>query len=251
MSNKKDIQIMTHQILGYPSFDINEKAVNAFYKSGVDFVELQIPFSDPMSDGPLFALANQRAIESGVTIRKCLEFIEKIARTYPIPFLIMTYYNIIYKYGVERFIKKCSEINLYGLIVPDAPFDDAKELFDAGRAAGINIIPLATAYTDEERFKQIVGAGSGFLYFVPRKGVTGSKTSFDAEVINSIKRAKEMAQMPVAVGFGIQSREDVNKIVGAADIAVVGSKILKVIEESGIDALDGFLKQIVTKSIVG
>ncbi|UWG98835.1 tryptophan synthase subunit alpha [Dehalobacter sp. DCM] len=240
----KKILLMTHQIIGYPDFETNEKAIECFCQNGVDLIELQIPFSDPIADGPVFTKSNQTVLEKGIKVNECLHFVEKMTRKYPIPFLIMTYYNIVYQYGVEKFIDRCKEIGVQGTIVPDAPLDEARSYYDYSREQGLAAVSIATPYSDEERLQVIAAVGSGFIYYVPRKGVTGSKTSFASEVLGGIRKAKEVTGKMIAVGFGIQGADDVANLVGAADIAIIGSKIQQVIEAEGLNGLDRFLLSI-------
>lgn len=244
LKENKDILLMTHQIIGYPSFEINERAIEIFSENGVDFVELQIPFSEPVADGPLFLNANQKAVEKGVKVQQCFEFVEKMINKFDMKFIIMTYYNIVFKYGITQFVRKCKDIGVKGLIIPDAPIDDAKEFYDICKEYGVEAIGLITPYSDDERLKQISNTCEGFIYYVPRKGVTGSKTKFDKEIMYKIKSVKEKTKKNVAVGFGIQEREDIVELKGVADIAIIGSKVLKIIEEEGIQQLDRFFKGI-------
>lgn len=240
----KKILIMTHQIIGYPDFETNEKVIDCFYQNGVDLIELQIPFSDPIADGPVFTKSNQAVLEKGITVQACLQFIEKMIQKYPISFLIMTYYNILYQYGVEAFIDRCKEIGVQGTIIPDAPLDEARAYYDYSRKEGLAAVSIATPYSDEERLKEIATVGSGFIYYVPRKGVTGTKTNFASSVLSGIRKAKEATGKTIAVGFGIQGAEDVADLIGTADIAIIGSKIQQVIEAEGLSGLDSFLKRI-------
>ena len=241
----KDILLMSHQILGYPSFEENERVIELFAKNKVDLVELQIPFSDPVADGPTFMKANQTAVENGIKVGQCLEFMAKMVKKHEeIPFLFMTYFNIIYKYGIEKFAQKCMKIGVKGLIVPDAPIDDANEFFAICTKNGIDAVGLATAYTKNDRMAEISHKCGGFIYYVPRKGVTGQKTKFGDDVLDRIKEVGALVDKNIAVGFGISSRSDVQKLVGAADIAIIGSKILNVLENDGLQAVDEFLKNL-------
>lgn len=240
----KRILIMTHQVIGYPDFESNEQAIECFCRHGVDLIELQIPFSDPVADGPLFVKSNQAVLDKGIKVKECLEFIERMAEKYPISFLIMTYYNILYQFGVEKFIEKCAQIGVQGTIVPDAPIDEAKAYFNYSRKQGLAAVSIATPYSDEKRLQEIASVGSGFIYFVPRKGVTGTKTKFESEVLAGIHRAKTETGAIIAVGFGIQNAEDVKKLIGIADMAIIGSKIQEVIEAEGIEGLDSFMQSI-------
>ncbi|NBJ16509.1 MAG: tryptophan synthase subunit alpha [Dehalobacter sp. 4CP] len=244
MRREKKILLMTHQIIGYPDFAANEKAIECFYNNGVDLIELQIPFSDPIADGPVFTKSNQAVLEKGIKVSDCLKFIERMARKYPIPFLVMTYYNILYQYGVEAFIDRCKEIGVQGTIVPDAPLDEARVYYDYSRQQGLAAVSIATPYSDPKRLQEIADIGSGFIYYVPRKGVTGSKTTFDSEILDGIQKAKKETGKTIAVGFGIQGPEDVAHLIGTADIAIIGSKIQLVLETEGLSGLDQFLGDI-------
>ncbi len=244
LKKSKNILLMTHQIIGYPDFATNELAIECFYRHGVDLIELQIPFSDPVADGPLFVKSNQAVLEKGVKVTQCLEFVARMVKKYPVSFLIMTYYNILYQYGVQRFIDKCQQIGVQGTIVPDAPLDEAREYFDYSRQQGLAAVSIATPYSFEQRLQEIASVGSGFIYYVPRKGVTGSKTNFADEVLAGIKSAKNITGATIAVGFGIQGAEDVAKLIGTADIAIIGSKIQRVIESEGLSGLELFMEAI-------
>jgi len=242
----KKYLVMTHQVIGYPDFETNEQAIECFYRHGVDLIELQIPFSDPVADGPLFVKSNQAVLDKGVKVSQCLDFVERMVKKYPISFLIMTYYNILYQYGVEKFIDKCQHIRVQGTIVPDAPIDEAKAYFDYSRKKGLAAVSIATPYSDENRLQEIASVGSGFIYYVPRKGVTGTKTNFESEVLAGIQRAKTQTGATIAVGFGIQKAEDVKRLIGIADIVIIGSKIQQVIEAEGLQGLDSFMQTIIS-----
>lgn len=240
----KEILIMAHQVMGYPGFGINTEAIDVFCRNGVDMIELQIPHSDPLADGPLFSKANQKAIEQGVRVNDCMDYAESITGKYDIPILFMTYYNIVYQYGVEKFAKKCRSINVRGLIIPDAPADEAKELYDACMENGLDAAGFATPFSKDDRLKLVSETCGGFVYFNPRKGVTGYKTDFNDEILASIRRVKAVVQKPVGVGFGIRTREDVEYLKGTADIAIIGSRILNEIESNGMEGLEKFIGSI-------
>jgi tryptophan synthase alpha chain len=241
---KDKIALMTHQVIGYPDMKTNERALEIFEKNGVEYTELQIPFSDPSADGPTFVKANQESLNSGTTVRKSLEFIEKSVKKFDMNILIMTYYNIVYQYGVEEFVKKASKLGVWGLIIPDATLEDASELYEYCEKYDVNPVVIATPYTEESRLKELSIKGSGFIYYVPRAGVTGTKTKFSDDVTNKIDRIKEVTKMKCAVGFGIQEKKDIDILSGHADIAIIGSAITRVIENEGIEKVDEFLKNL-------
>ncbi|WP_139491774.1 tryptophan synthase subunit alpha [Brevibacillus dissolubilis] len=240
----KRIQIMTHQILGYPDFETNYEMIKLFAKYGVDYVELQIPFSEPIADGPVFLKANQDALKNGVTVEQCFAFAEKVAAEFNIPFLFMTYYNILYAQGVEAFVKRSKEIGIKGLIVPDAYPEGSAEYFEACQKHGVDAIVLTTPYTTPERMEYLNSLASGFVYCVARKGVTGSKTKFDDATTEYIANCRASLDVPIGVGFGIQEREDIDYLAGKSDIAIVGSELLKVLERDGLAGVERLLAEL-------
>ncbi len=238
----KKILLMTHIVLGYPSFEVNRGVVRQMVENGVDLIEMQIPFSEPMADGPVIVKANQDALENGTTVAQCLEFAAEITETYDIPFLFMTYYNILFKYGEEDFFKKAKKINIKGLIVPDMPPEEGETYFSRARKYELAPIMIFAPTSTNARMKNLAGYGDGFIYCVARKGVTGTQTSFDDEFNNYIGRCRQATDLPLAVGFGISAREDVDYLIGKADIAVIGTKTIKLVEKKGVDSVGLFIK---------
>jgi len=239
---RKDILLMTHMVLGYPSFAVNRKVIGQMVENGVDVIELQIPFSEPVADGPMILKANQESIAAGVTVRDCLDFAGEIAAKYDIPFLFMTYYNILYKYGVEEFIKKAKEIGIKGFIVPDLPPEEGEEYLKLTGQYGLAPIQIFAPTSTEERMRLLAQHGGGFIYVVARRGVTGAKTTFDQEFNDYMARCRRATDLPLAVGFGISAKDDIDMLKGKADIAVIGTATIKLVEEKGPDAVGGFIK---------
>nr|MDA8163515.1 tryptophan synthase subunit alpha [Desulfobacteraceae bacterium] len=219
---RKDILLMTHLVLGYPSFDSNRAVIEQMVGAGVDVIELQIPFSEPMADGPVILKANQESLARGTRVRQCLDFAAGITAAYGIPFLFMTYYNILFKYGLAPFFEKAREAGIQGLIVPDLPPEEGGGYFDLARKQGLAPIQIFAPTSTEERMRFLAGYGDGFVYCVARKGVTGKQSSFDAEFDAYLARCRRATALPLAVGFGISRREDVALLTGKADIAVIG-----------------------------
>ncbi|WP_237690783.1 tryptophan synthase subunit alpha [Paenibacillus caui] len=236
---------MTHQILGYPDFETNYEMIRLFHESGVDLVELQLPFSEPIADGPIFLRANQASLANGTTTLKCLEFAGRVASDFPeISFLFMTYYNIVFQYGIDSFVKECATIGIRGLIVPDAYPEESDKFLEACREYNVEPIMIATPYTPDERLAYLSEQTGGFLYCAARKGVTGSKTAFGKETDEFLTRVRSQAKTPIAVGFGIQSEEDVRFLHGKCDIAIIGTQLLKVLEQDGLNGVKRFLKSL-------
>lgn len=242
---RKEILLMTHIVLGYPSFEVNEAVIAQMVQNGVDLIEMQIPFSEPMADGPVILRANQQAIASGVKVRACLDFAARIIDSYKIPFLFMTYYNILFKFGEQAFIERSQSIGIKGLIVPDLPPEEGATYLASTKQHGIAPILIFSPTSTDERLKTLAQQADGFVYCVARKGVTGRKTSFDQGIDSYLARCHRATNLPLAVGFGIRSREDVAYLKGKSDIAVVGSETLRLVDSLGAEAVGPFIADLV------
>lgn len=240
----KDILLMTHIVLGYPSFDDSRRIAEAMVEAGVDLMELQIPFSEPMADGPVILHANQKALSAGATVDKCFEQAAKLAQELPIPFLFMSYYNIAFARGIERFATETRQAGLRGAIVPDLPFEEGAGYLSAMEREGLDPIFIFAPSTSDARMAQIASHARGFVYCVARKGVTGAKTEFTA-VDDYLARCRKATKLPLAVGFGVKDRADIEKLHGKADIAVVGSETIRLVDAQGVKAVGPFIKELV------
>jgi tryptophan synthase alpha chain len=238
---KKDILLMTHIVLGYPSFDDCFRIIEEMVEAGVDLMELQIPFSEPTADGPVIVRANQRALNSGANIADCLDLAQKAARSFDIPFLIMSYYNILFRYGVKRFAADMSNGGLQGAIIADLPPEEGREYMDAMQAHQLAPIHLFSPTTSSERMRYIASFGRGFIYCIARKGVTGANTNFSEELATYLAQCRQSTSLPLAVGFGIKQKSDIDFLKGKADIAVIGSRTIEIMEEKGIAAVGNFI----------
>lgn len=241
---QKEILLMTHIVMGYPSFEASYEMVRQMVDAGVDLMELQIPFSEPMADGPVILRANQRAIESGSTVAACLEFAGRAAADFNIPFLFMSYANILYKYGMDRFAGKMAELGLAGAIVPDLPPEEAEAYLAAMAGHGLAPIYIFSPETADERMKRINTVARGFVYCLARKGVTGKNTDFTQDMADYLARCRQATQLPLAVGFGVKDSKDIDFLRGKADIAVVGSQTIREVEEKGVDATAPFIRSL-------
>ena len=235
---------MTHLVLGYPSFEINKAVIAQMVANGVDLIELQIPFSEPVADGPMILKANQSSIAQGTTVRQCLEFAAEMTATHDIQFLFMTYYNILFKYGVADFIEKSKELQISGFIVPDLPPEEGEAYLACVKECGLAPIQIFAPTSTPERMQHLTGFGEGFIYCVARRGVTGTKTEFDSEFYEYLNRCRAATNLPLAVGFGIRSHEDINMLKGKADIAVIGTETIKVVDEQGAAAVGPFIQSL-------
>lgn len=238
---EKDILLMTHLVLGYPSLNANREVVKQMVENGVDCIELQIPFSEPMADGPVILKANQEAIGHGLKVQECLEFAAEMAATHQIPFLFMTYYNILFKYGVEKFFKKAKEIGIQGFIVPDLPPEEGEEYLKLAKKYDIAPIMIFAPTSTNLRMRELAGYGEGLIYCVARRGVTGAQTTFDSTFHDYLARCRAATDLPLAVGFGIATKADVEVLKGKADMAVIGTATIRLVEEQGPDAVGPFI----------
>jgi tryptophan synthase alpha chain len=241
---KKDILLMTHIVIGYPDMKSSAATVRAMAEAGVELMELQIPFSEPIADGPVIEQANQKALAHGVTVDQCFEFAAQCAAAHPLRFLFMSYYNILYRHGVARFAQRMAAAGLAGAIVPDLPPEEGADYVAALRAHELDPIFLYAPTTPEERMRSIAEDAGGFIYCVARKGVTGLDTAFGDTVTSYLARARRAATLPLAVGFGIKEKQDVDFLKGKAEIAVLGSEMIRVAHEHGAAGVTAKLKTL-------
>lgn len=241
---QRDILLMTHIVLGYPSFEDCLEIVDAMVGAGVDIMELQIPFSEPIADGPVILRANQEALARGATVDRCFDTARRITERHAIPFLFMSYYNLVQRPGTTAFVERMRSSGVRGAIVPDLPPEEAAEYLGAMRSASLDPIFIFSPRTTDERMKTIAAEARGFVYCIARKGVTGSETTFSAELDAYLARCRVATDLPLAVGFGVKSRADIGHLRGKVDIAVVGSETLRVIEEKGVGAVGPFVKSL-------
>jgi tryptophan synthase alpha chain len=241
---KKEILLMTHIVLGYPSFEDSFRIIETMVEAGVDLMELQIPFSEPTADGPVIVQANQKALEGGATVKDCLNFAETVARNFDIPFLIMSYYNIPFRYGVTPFVKAMSNHGIKGAIIPDLPPEEGEEYLTAMQKHDLAPILIFSPTTNPERMRYIASFSRGFIYCVARKGVTGENTTFSEELTTHLKQCRQSTSLPLALGFGVKEKSDIDFLKGKADMAVIGSRTIQIMEQQGIASVKGFIRSL-------
>lgn len=241
---KKDILLMTHILLGYPSLEDSFSVIEAMVEAGVDLMELQIPFSEPIADGPVILRANQKAIEMGATVESCLDLAEQAARTFDIPFLIMTYYNIAFRYGTGRFVSAMAKRGLKGAIIPDLPPEEGEEYLRAMKENRLAPITIFSPATSDKRMKYINSFARGFIYCMARKGVTGADTDFSKSLTSYLDRCRRATPLPLALGFGLKEKADIDFLKGKADIAVIGTQTIRVMEEKGVGSAGRFIRSL-------
>ncbi len=239
---EKEILLMTHIVLGYPSWEDSLAIVDAMVAAGVDLMELQIPFSEPIADGPVILRANQEALQRGVTVERCLDFGREVVRRHPIPFVYMTYYNILYRYGVERFVDHMAASGLQGAIVPDLPPEEGDDYIEGMARRSRHPIFIYAPTTSDERMHYLAGFARGFVYCVARKGVTGMDTRFADDLEAYLARCRAATDLPLALGFGVKEKADVDFLRGKADIAVIGTQTIRLVETQGVAAVEDFIR---------
>jgi len=228
---KKKKAFIAYITAGDPSLAMTERIVAALQRSGVDIIELGIPFSDPLADGPVIQAASERALEKGATLAKVFALVTRLRKKTEIPLVFMTYYNPVLRYGLSEFVKSCKRTGVDGVILPDLPCEEAGELIKLGRKAGIATIFLAAPTSTRKSLKTIAKNSRGFIYYVSLTGVTGARSSLPPEIASNVKLIKSMTDKPVAVGFGVSRPEQARHIARAADGVIVGSAIVKIIGE--------------------
>lgn len=237
---------VSYIMAGDPDFDRSLEIVRGLPGAGVDVIELGLPFTDPMADGPTIQLAGQRALEAGMTLNKTLA----LARTFregddTTPIVLMGYYNPIYSHGVDKFLEDAKEAGIDGLIVVDLPPEEDSELCIPAQAAGLNFIRLATPTTDDKRLPRVLQNTSGFVYYVSITGITGAAEAEAVDVAPEVARIKAATDLPIIVGFGINTPEKSRAIASVADGAVVGSAIVsKIAAGDSVEDVLAFVKTL-------
>lgn len=229
---------------GDPSLQFTEKLVLELQRAGADMIELGIPYSDPVADGPTIQKASQRALAGGVTIDKIFNLVYRVRLEVKIPLIFMTYYNSVFRYGLERFVSKAAEAGIDGLIVPDLPPEEAKDLKELTDQYNLDLIFLAAPTSTAHRLKKIAALARGFVYCVSVTGVTGSRKEFDRSLENFLANMRVETSLPLAVGFGISGPETAKRAAAYADGIIVGSSLIERIEQN-LDLVSSNPKHVV------
>ncbi len=220
---------------GDPDLETTAAVVRAAVENGADLIELGIPFSDPTAEGPVIQGANIRALSGGVTTDKIFAFVKELRRDVKVPMVFMTYANVIFSYGTERFMTACREIEIDGLILPDLPFEEKEEFLSVCHEYGVDLISLV-APTSENRIAMIAKEAEGFLYIVSSLGVTGTRSEIKTDLKSIVDVVRQNTDLPCAIGFGISTPEQAKKMADISDGAIVGSAIIKLLEKYGKEA---------------
>ena len=224
--------LMPYFTLGYPNAETSIEIVRSVAESGADLIELGVPFSDPLADGPTIQRSTQVALEGGITVRRCMELAAELRKlSIEQPLLLMGYINPILAYGIERFVEDAAASGVDGLIVPDLPPEEAGELETACKKAGMALVYLLAPTSTDERIRLVAERSSGFIYLVSVTGVTGARATLAADLAEFVERVRCFTTMPLAVGFGISTPEQAAQVGRTADGVIVGSALINAVED--------------------
>jgi tryptophan synthase alpha chain len=237
--------LIAYVTVGYPSIEATMKVVHLLAAGGCDIVELGIPFSDPLADGATIQQASFRALQNGVTPKHCLELVRRLRQEVNIPLVFMTYYNPVFKYGIEKFCCNSAESGVNGIIVPDLPPDEGLELEVIASKEGIDLIYLLAPTSTEERIELVARHSRGFIYLVSVTGTTGARQSLTTDLDELVARIKKKTSKPLCVGFGISTPQQAGQVARVADGVIVGSQIIQLMQaEDDFASVCSFVKEL-------
>ncbi len=231
-TNKAFIAFIT---CGDPDLATTAACVREAVRNGADLIELGIPFSDPTAEGPVISAANIRALSGGIKTKNVFELVRELRKDVTVPMVFMTYANVVFSYGAEKFIGTCEEVGIDGIILPDLPYEEKEEFLPTCKAHGVDLISLI-APTSENRVEMIAREAEGFIYLVSSLGVTGERSKITTDLAGIVSHIRKVTDVPVAIGFGISTPEQAKEMAGLSDGAIVGSAIVKLVEKYGKDA---------------
>jgi len=251
LQKKRKKAFIAFIMAGDPNLSITKDLIFELEKQGADIIELGVPFSDPLADGPTIQRSSERALKNKITLDSVSNLVRNVRSKSQIPIVFLTYYNLLYHYGLQKFIHKAKSSGVDGVIIPDLPPEESGELRRIAKKNKFSIIHLMAPTSSTKRIKMIADASTGFIYYVSLTGTTGARKELPKEISNSLRKIKRMTKKPVCVGFGISKPEQVRSISKLADGVIVGSAIIKVIEQNiGKRALvkkvGGFVRRLVS-----
>lgn len=229
LKKRRKAAFIAYITAGDPTLAMTGRIIPELEANGVDIIELGIPFSDPIADGPTIQAASQRALKGKVSLRKIFNLVERVRKNTDIPIVFMTYYNPVLKYGITGFFKNCRKYGVDGVIIPDLPCEEAKEVVTYGRTSGVATIFLAAPTSTLKRINDIAMLSRGFIYYVSLTGVTGARRKLPKEVTSKIRLIRSVTDKSVAVGFGISNAKQAGELARIADGVIVGSAIVKIV----------------------
>lgn len=252
IKESKQLGIMAHVVIGYPSLEATISLVKTMSEAGVSIVELQIPFSDPLADGPTIMKACEKALENGTKVKDAFVVMKTLSSAVGIPLLFMAYYNTVFVYGVEKFCHDAKTAGAAGLIVPDMSIDEEAEehFYAACKKYDLHTIHVISPASTDEQLKKNAKVASGFVYCTARQGTTGAKEELAPNMKNYLQKIRKFFSIPIAVGFGISKKEHVRALEKNADIAVIGSAVIDLINSSSKATMNDTVKRFLTDLMV-
>ena len=241
---QKELLLMTHAVVGYPSLDANMAMLEAMQRADVDLVELQLPFSEPIADGPVFVRANQRALEAGMNWERYFTFMQRAASAFDFKILLMGYYNSVLQMGHETFCACLAEHGGSGFLIADLPSEESGDLLHHADTHRLSPVVFMTPTNSTSRLQEIARQARGFVYCVARKGVTGKQTHFDRSLEGFLARCRGATSLPLALGFGLRTGADLRRLHGLADIGIVGTALLATWEQGGARQYEALLQDL-------
>jgi tryptophan synthase alpha chain len=236
------VALVPYLTAGYPTLEDAYAVGEAYVEAGADVVEVGVPFSDPLADGPTIQDTTTRALENGADLGYCLELASRLADRVPV--LLLIYYNSVFARGIRRFLDDAAEAGVSGLVIPDLPIDEALDFREMAAEKGVSICPLAAPTTDDERLDNIAEAASGFVYCVSVAGVTGAREKLPPGAVELLRKARARVTVPVVLGFGISSAEAAVEAGTEADGVIVGSKLMQIVAEEGPEGAGAWLREV-------
>lgn len=244
LAGEKSLKLMTHVVAGYPDLRTSRDLVVAMSEAGADMVEVQIPFSDPLADGPTIMAANQKALTGGATPARCFDLIRDVKSHVPIPILVMTYANIAHTMGVERFISESAECGVSGLIIPDLPVDERNDdYYSRVKDYDLYAISVLSPGMATPRLWSMAKTAEGFIYITLKVGMTGASGSIEPKGLGFIERVRKYASVPLAAGFGISAAAHIRQLKGRVEMAVVGSHLTDLFDSGGTGSVRRFIEE--------
>jgi len=245
----KKIGLMTHVVIGFPTIEMTERIVMEMAEAGVDFIELQIPFSDPLADGPTIMMANDVALQNGVTLQDCFACMNRLSKKVNIPLLFMAYYQSVFHVGADEFCRQAREVGAQGLIIPDIPIDEEfhEHFIESCEKYGLHHIRLLSPSSTHVRLKLNAAVQNGFVYCTSRNGITGADNALSSSLKDYLTLVKKYIHVPVAVGFGISQPTQIAALVGNAEIAVVGSAVIDRIVKEGVESVPKYINHLLSE----
>lgn len=244
LREKGEKALIAYFTAGLPSVKENIEIIRKAEQSGVDIVEIGIPFSDPIADGPIIQYASHISLERGTNTDTIFEICNELKKSVNIPYLLMTYYNPVYRYGIEKFSKRCRDTGVSGVIIPDLPFEEGKEVREVLKNGDVYLINFLTPFTPDSRAKKIIKKSEGFIYFITSAGVTGPREKFPKKMWEKLAVIRKISDIPIAVGFGISSTSQIKSLKESVDGVIIGSFFVKNVIDGKIKKLWKDIKEI-------